>query len=113
MAATPITVTTAACHIPELWSTKTRDAVEANVVVAGLVDQTYLSRLKGGPGDTMNIPYISNLTANTKTAATNVTLEAITEASQTVSISTHQHVAVAEDNIAAVQSLTDMMAKYR
>src|SRR3990167_1439289 len=60
----------------------------------------------------MNIPYISNLTANTKTAATNVTLEAITEASQSFTISTHQHVAVAEDNIAAVQSLTDMMAKY-
>lgn len=111
-----LTVTQAACHIPELWSQRTRDAVEANVVAGGLVDQEYTRPLKGGPGDTMNIPYISNPTANTKTANTNITLEVIgpsgAEASQSFTVATHQHVAFAEENITDVQSQTDLMAKY-
>lgn len=111
-----LTVTQAACHIPELWSTRTRDAVEANVVIAGLVDQDFTSGLKGGPGDTMNIPYISNPTANTKTANTNITLEVIgpssAEASQSFTVATHQHVAFAVENITDVQSQTNLMGKY-
>lgn len=106
----------AACHIPELWSQRTRDAVEANVVAAGLVDNSFTSGLKGGPGDTMNIPYISNPTANTKTANTNITLEVIgpssAEASQSFTVSTHQHVAFAVENITDVQSQTNLMSKY-
>ena len=113
-----LTVTQAACHIPELWSPDTRDAVEATVVAAGLVesDAFGLSELKGGPGDTQNIPYISNPTANTKTADTNITLEAIgpssAEASQSFTISTHQHVGFAVENITDVQSKTNLRAKY-
>lgn len=113
-----LTVTQAACHIPELWGPDTRDAVEATVVAAGLVesDAFGLSELKGGPGDTMNIPYISNPTANTKSADTNITLEVIgpssAEASQSFTISTHQHVAFAVENITDVQSKTNLRSKY-
>lgn len=111
-----LTTTQAACHIPELWSTKTRDAVEANVVAAGLVDQSYTEDLKGGPGDTQNIPYISNPTANSKSANTNITLEVIgpssAESSQSFTVSTHQHVAFALENITDVQSQTGLMNKY-
>lgn len=86
------------------------------MVAAGLVDNTYTAALKGGPGDTMNIPYISNPTANTKTANTNITLEVIgpsgAEASQSFTVSTHQHVAFAVENITDVQSQTDLMNKY-
>ena len=111
-----LTVTQAACHIPEMWSTRTRDAVEANVIIADLVDNTFTAGLKGGSGDTMNIPYISNPTANTKTANTNITLEQIgpsnAEASQSFTVGTHQHVAFAVENITDVQSLTNLMSKY-
>ena len=111
-----LTVTQAACHIPELWSPETRDAVEANVIAAGLVDNDTVSALKGGPGDTLNIPYISNPTANTKTANTNITLEVIgpssAEASQSFTVGTHQHVAFAVENITEVQSKTNLRSKY-
>lgn len=111
-----LTVTQAACHIPELWSSDTRDAVEANIVAAGLVNRSYTQELVGGPGDTMNIPYISNPTANTKTANSNITLEVIgpssAEASQSFTVGTHQHVAFAVENITAVQSQTNLRAKY-
>ena len=113
-----LTVTQAACHIPEFWSPDTRDAVEATVVAAGLVesDAFGLSELVGGPGDTMNIPYISNATANTKTANSNITLEVFgpgnAEASQVFTIGTHQHVAFAVENITEVQAKTNLRAKY-
>ena len=113
-----LTVTQAACHIPELWSSDTRDAVRANVVAAGLVeDSAYgLSTLAAGGADTMNIPYISNPTANTKTANTNITLEVIgpsaAEASQSFTVGTHQNVAFAVENITEVQAKTNLRAKY-
>ena len=113
-----LTVTQAACHVPELWSPDTRDAVEATVVAASQVESSKygLAELKGGPGDTTNIPYISNPTANTKTANTNITLEVIgpssAEASQSFTVSTHQHVAFAVENITEVQSKTNLRTKY-
>ena len=111
-----ITTTSAACHVPEYWSTKTRDAVEAAVVAVGLVDQTHAAKLKGGPGDIMNIPYISNPSASTRTQNANISLEVIgpsaAEASQSFSVGTHQYVAFGVENPTEVQSQTDMMAKY-
>ena len=111
-----LTVTQAACHIPELWSSETRDAVEATVVAAGLVDQDTVSALKGGPGDTLNIPYISNPTASTKSANTNISLEVIgpssAEASQVFTVATHQYVAFGVENITDVQSKTNLRSKY-
>lgn len=111
-----LTVTQAAEHIPEIWSTKTRDATEAATIIAGLVDQGTTSELKGGPGDTQHISYISNPTANTKSAGTDVSFEqpgsGAAESKQTFTISTHQYVAFAEENITSVQSQTDMLGKY-
>lgn len=111
-----LTTTQAACHIPELWSGPTRDAVEATVVAAGLVDQSMTSDLKGGPGDTINIPYISNPTASTKSANSNISLEVIgpssAEASQSFTVATHQYVAFAVENITDVQSKTNLRRKY-
>src|SRR3990172_2981704 len=109
-----LTITQAACHIPELWAADTRDAVEATVVAGARVESSKygLSELKGGPGDTVNIPYISNPTANTKTANSDITPEAIgpsnAEASQTFTVSTHQVVSFAVENITEVQSKTNL-----
>ena len=75
-----------------------------------------MAPLKGGPGDTLNVGYISNPTANTKTANTNISLEVIgpsgAEASQSLTVATHQIVAFGEENITNVQSQTNLMAKY-
>lgn len=110
MTASTITTTTAACHVPELWDPDTIDAVEGKVVLAGLVDRRFEKKLK--VGDTLNIGYISNLTASSKTANTNVTLEAITEASEIITVSTHEHVCFAVEDIVKVQSQTDMRKEY-
>lgn len=110
MAASTVTTTTAANHIPELWDTETIDAVEGKVVLAGLVDRRFEKKLK--VGDTLNIGYISNLTASALAANTNVTLEAITEAVEIITVSTHEHVCFAVDNMVTVQAQTNMRRKY-
>lgn len=75
-----------------------------------------MSALKGGPGDIINIPYISNPSASTKTANSNISLEVIgpssAEASQSVQVATHQYVAFAVENITDVQSKTNLRSKY-
>ena len=116
MATGTINISGAICHIPELWATDSRDAVEANVVLAGLVDNDTVSDLKGGPGDTLNIPYISNPTAQTTSASTNLIPEMMgpsdAEASQVFTTTTKQHVVFAIENAVAVQSKINMRAKY-
>ena len=109
-----LTVTQAACHIPEIWSADTIDAVEANVVMAGLVQRKWERELK--VGDILNIGYISNPTASTKTANTNISLEVIgpseAEASETITVNTNQYVAFGVENITEVQSKTNLRSKY-
>lgn len=109
-----LTVTQAACHIPEIWSADTIDAVEANIVMAGNVQRKWESELS--VGDILNIGYISNPTAQTKTANTNISLEVIgpssAEASETITVNTHQYVAFGLENITEVQSKTDLRSKY-
>ena len=114
MPSTTLTVTQAACHIPEIWSPDTIDAVEANTVIAGLVQRKWEKSLKHG--DILNIGYISNPTASTKTANTNISLEVIgpssAEASETITVNTNQYVAFGVENITEVQASTDLRAKY-
>ena len=110
MAVSTVTTTTAACHIPEIWSAETIDAVEGKVVLAGLVDRRFEKDLK--VGDTVNVGYISNLTPASKTANTNISLEAVTEASEILTVDQHEYVAFGVENIVEVQSKTDLRAKY-
>jgi hypothetical protein len=104
------TITTGAVHIPEVWSADTIDAVEANIVLAGLITRRWETEMR--MGDIFRIGYISNLTANTKSAGTDVSLEAITESEETVSVTTHNYVAVGIENILAVQAKRDLRMAY-
>jgi hypothetical protein len=109
-----LTTTQAACHIPEIWSADTIDAVEANIVIADQVQRKWEKELK--VGDILNIGYISNPTASTKSANTNISLEVIgpssAEASETITVNTHQYVAFGVENITQVQSKTNLRSKY-
>lgn len=109
-----LTVTQAACHIPEIWSPETLDAVRANIIYAGLADTHWKSKLT--VGDILNIPYISNPTASSKSANANIDLEVIgpssAEESETITVSTHQYVAFGVENIVDVQSQTNLRSKY-
>ena len=104
--------TTAAVYIPDIWSQLAVVAREQALVFAPLVDRRYEQNLKFG--DTIRVPTISNLVARTKATSTNaaITYETITEGHQQISIATWDYVAIAVEDIVAVQANRDMMKAY-
>ena len=107
---TPMGVAAHAVHIPEVWSRETLDAVKARLVISQRVNRRWEKEMR--MGDIFRIGYRSNLTASTKSAATDVTVEAVTESEETITIGTHQYVAFAVEEIARVQAKRDMRARY-
>ena len=104
MAGSPVTVTTAANFIPEHWSMKTQDAVEFASVVQKRVNTDYEGEIRQ-MGDIVNITSLSNYTANTKSANTEVTFEALTHPTQQLTINTHQYAAIRVEKIAEKQAM--------
>jgi hypothetical protein len=65
-----------------------------------------------GKGDTIHIPNLSNLSANSKTANAQVTLQAPTETEASISINNHYEASFLVEDIARVQSNYDLLAEY-
>jgi len=63
-------------------------------------------------GDTVHIPNLSNLTASSKSANTQVTLQAPTETETTISINQHYESSFLVEDIAKIQSNYDLLSEY-
>jgi len=96
--------------IPEVWSPEILRATEAALVMANLVKR-YDSMVQD-KGDVIHIPQLSNLTANSKTAQTQVELQNPTETEVTIAIDQHYEASFLIEDIARVQSNYDLMAEY-
>ena len=105
-----ITTTTAAVFLPEKWSTDIMREAEANLVLANLVHD-YSSLVKDN-GKTVNVPNLSNLTAGTKSASTDVSFQAITETDVTIALDQHKYAAFKLEDIVKVQSYVDLNKEY-
>src|SRR6266481_3195892 len=82
-----MTVTTGAVFNPDVWSKEALVAREKNLVLVPLVK--HYDRDISSAGVTLEIPNVSNLTANLKVANTQVSLNAPTETKTTVTINQH------------------------
>lgn len=110
MATGNITVTRAANFIPEVWSKNAKLAVEANLVMAKLVNTSFESEIQ--MGDTLHIPDISNLTAADKSAGSDVSFETFTEGETQVLINKHKYAAFKLEDIVKAQANQNLMARY-
>jgi hypothetical protein len=100
-----MTVTTGDVFIPEVWSKETQMATQATLVLSNLVKRFDEDVADGG--DIIRVPKVSNLTAYSKTANTQVTLNAPTETDFTLTVNNHYESSfVVEDRLKA-------QAKYR
>ena len=108
--ANEVTSTTADVFIDEIWAGELNRAIEFTLIIAGLFSD-WTSRMRGS-GDVFHLPARHNLTANTKTAGTDATAEAITETQQNFTVSTHQIVAQEIEDFAEVMSKYDIRAEY-
>jgi N4-gp56 family major capsid protein len=104
-----LTTTTSENFIPAVWLNEVRAAREANLVMAKRVK---LINHTGKPGDTINIPDVSNLSATDKEAETEVSLSNPTETKFYVEINKWKHVAFLIEDIVKVQSATDLRKEY-
>lgn len=105
-----ITTTTGAVFIPEVWSVETLRAAENALVMAPIVKR--YDALVKSRGDTIHIPNISNLTANTKTQGSEVTTQAVTETETSISISTWVETSFEIEDIVKTQSQYDLRTEY-
>ena len=105
-----MTQTTADVFIDEVWSAELNRAIEFAAVIAALFTD-WTSRMRNS-GDVFHLPSRHNLTANTKSAGTDATPEAITETQQNFTVSTHQIVAQTIEDFAEVMSKYDIRSEY-
>ena len=105
-----ITTTTAAVFLPTLWSVETVRATETALVAAGLVKR--YDALVQARGQTIQIPNISNLAVNAKTANNPVTTQAITETATTLNINKWYESSFEIEDMVSVQSNYDLRSEY-
>lgn len=105
-----MTKTTGDVFLPEIWSNGVLTAVEVNLVMAERV--TRYDDMVKGKGDVLHIPNVSNLSANDKTASTQVTLNTVTETDSDLNIDKHKEVSFLVEDVLEVQSAYDLLSKY-
>jgi N4-gp56 family major capsid protein len=103
------TTTSADAFVPEIWSDEIIAAYKKNLVAANLVKKM---NFKGKKGDTVNIPTPTRGTANAKTAATAVTIQAHVDSNTQVLINKHYEYSRLIEDIVATQALSSLRSFY-
>jgi hypothetical protein len=111
MAINTIGVTPAANFNPTIWATDLSDAVEANIVLASLVDRQYEKELKS-MGRVVVINDMSNPAVRIKTEDTSATYSNVTETQQTITVSRQAYCAFLVEDIEDVQAHVDLRSRY-
>lgn len=105
-----MTVTTGDVFIPEVWSKETQRATEATLVLANLVKRMDEDVADGG--DIIRVPKVSNLTAYSKAANTQVTLNAPTETAFTLTVDQHYESSFLVEDKLKAQSKYRLLEEY-
>ncbi len=105
-----VTDTTAAVHIPEVWPRDVIRSQEFSLIIAPRVFREWKF---AGFGDIYHVPRIPNLTANTKSAGSDWTPEALTDTEQTITVNVHQVAGVQVESFAELLTSTNMANEYK
>ena len=106
----PVTTTTAANYIPEIWSDGIKAYLEKKLVFEQLVD-TSLSGLVKGRGDVFHIPKLAADADAAKQASTPVNFSANTHGEAQLTIDQHRYVAKMVEDMAATQANPGLLEK--
>lgn len=104
-----MTITTGNVFRRDVWSKELIRATEANLVIGSKVWR-FDSETPGAK--TVQIPSISNFTAQDKLANTQVVLQSPTETSIVLTLNQHKHAAFLVEDILAVQANYNLMSEY-
>lgn len=111
MATGPVTTTTAAKFIGEVWTKKIEKPFYKALYFKDLV--TRRDELVSGGGNKINIPFMSTYDARDKSAGTAVTYDNNTETEIELTINKHKYLAIIIEDIVKVQSMYAVAEAYR
>lgn len=99
----------AAVFIPEIWS---RDVIRKRD--ESLVMYPFVSKIdfRGQKGDTIYLPYISNLGVNNKVAGSPVTYQSFSERRWSMVVNRYKEVSFALDKLTEIQAQNDLRSIY-
>lgn len=106
----PMTGTTLAVYRPQIWAKETLAALESVLVMLPRIKH-YDRDIKSA-GQTVEIPNLSNLSANLKVAGAAVTLNYPTETKTTITINQHYESSFLLEDFAEIQSAYDAASEY-
>ena len=95
--------------VPKIWSDELLVQREVNLVAANFFKRI---NFRGKKGDTIVIPFISDVTANQKVATQAVTIQAIAEGMKSVVIDQHWEVSHLFEDVLMMQSRYDLRSEY-
>lgn len=105
------TITTGDKFLPEVWSKQLQIATQSNLVAGKLVKR-FDSEVSSF-GDTLHVPKISNLSATSKSASTQVTFNAPTEGSIDLLINAHYECSFLIEDRLDAQSKYNLAEEYK
>lgn len=106
-----VTTTTVDKYLPEVWTKQVEEPFDKAVYFKDLV--TRRDGLVSDGGDLIHIPFVASTTARSKSASTDVTFDAATEAEVTLAINKYKYFAFKIEDIAALQSNYALQSLYR
>ena len=113
MADGPVTTTSGATYIPEIWSLEVIDAYAKNVVLSNLVDRSYQELARAGHGNIINVPASKALTVGAITQGSNVTqVDDTAEGEIIITVSTWEGGRLSFPDIVAVQTMASLRTAY-
>lgn len=95
--------------VPKLWADEILIQREVNMVAANFFKRI---NFRGKKGDSIVIPFISDLTAHQKTATNPVTIQTNAEGQKTVVIDQHWEVSQLFEDVLMTQSRYDLRSEY-
>lgn len=105
------TITTGAVFIPDIWAKKIEIARESKKVMSRLVNRRDADAANGG--DSVKIPFVSNLSTTAVSAETAVTFQAPTETSVTVNLNRYFESSVSIEDRLTIQSAYGLAVQYQ
>ena len=95
--------------VPKIWADELLVQREVNMVAANFFKRI---NFRGKKGDTIVIPFISDLTAYAKAATSPVTLNVIAEGQKSIVINQHYEVSQLFEDVLMTQSRYDLRSEY-
>jgi N4-gp56 family major capsid protein len=100
---------TSGVFIAEIWSTQVIRQRDESLVMKDMVSMIDFG---GKRGDTIYIPYISNLAVNTKVAGSPVSYQSFTDRRWTMVVNRYKETSISLDELLQIQSQNDLRSLY-